>query len=745
MTSPSSSAPLPADAAADAPDAEPKHISLNVRTLDHTTYPISIGSNASVLQLKELVALETGVVFARQRLIFRGRVLKNDQSIAAYALEDGHTLHLVARAESAVDLTSSAGDATTASAAGAPPPAAQQHSNDEPDPTLGAGGGASAAPHAVIGATIAVDGAGVNMPFLSSMIANIMTSAHGALPSGHIVFSDVDPGRAGDGHRASYAHFVTRPSGGGGTAAARREESRARRTRMDVSSSRALGVSSARTRGGGGATATGPATGGSVPSGLANLRARSEQLLATVRSSVENAEYDLMGLEEAQLETTGDTDAAFLQTQLTQLEILLEHFRSRVHLLPVALGELQRRSTTPSAPPQPTQPSVSAIVRTIDTLQNVGESVDILARLARYLFIRHNPGFTGGSLRLNEGDAVSDGARRAPGERRPASHRRRHASSRADGSRGSSTGGNALFSLLERMNESIRGVTTERTGSGSGTSLPADVQAPAAAPLPSLSSASPAAREASSGASVPLGFERRPPFSMANLGLPLGSMVFPISFTDLTASTNSWNLADLVSRVASEVPSSTLFSVLSGDPAAIHQVMAQVGYALVSGVDVPPVSRATIRTWSHAFTTELRQQLRSHGVPAHVLALVDAARQPRLVDNLVRPLEPFVPDLVDFFLRATSASRTAAFGASSADFLATMSRQFVRHLRTFVGGDSEAQRRVLQGLLESFGLDARLAAFAVANFLDWTDNRRRELEGADSAESGPASKRQRGS
>lgn len=498
-------------------------------------------------------------------------------------------------------------------------------------------------------------------------------------------------------------------------------------------------------------------------------------------------EYDLTGLEEAQLERTSDTDAAFLQTQLTQLEIILEQFHSRLHLLPMALRELQRRSTTPAGQlplPDETQPSVASIVRTIDTLQNVGESVDILARLARYLFIRHNPGFTAGSIRLNDGDAVSvssgsaaggtgvavhhttaavsgnavnttelplppsgattpvvpgaDSVRRTPGERRPSSHRRRHTSSRGDSSRGSNTDGNALFSLLERMNESIRGVSAELGGSGSDTA--------SAAPLPSLSSAAPIDREASSGPSVPLGFAQPPPFSMANLGLPLGSMVFPISFTDLTASTNTWNLADLVSRVASEVPSSTLFSVLTGEPVAIHHVMAQIGYALVSGVDVPPVSRATIRTWSHSFTTELRQQLRSHGVPAPVLALVDADRQPRFIDNLVRPLEPFVPDLVDFFLRATSASRTAAFGASSADFLATIARQFVRHVRTFVGGDSDALRRVLQGLLECFGLDTRLAAFAVANLLDWTDTRRRELDDSGSADSsGPANKRQRGS
>lgn len=506
-------------------------------------------------------------------------------------------------------------------------------------------------------------------------------------------------------------------------------------------------------------------------------------------AAVDHVEYNISGLEETQLEATNETDAAFLQTQLTQLEILLEHFRNRLHLLPVALRELQQRSGNPGAQSQPQpQPSVSAIVRTIDTLQNVGESVDILARLARYLFIRHNPGFTGGNIRLNDGDSVSvtsgpsgggtgvsvntatssgatsassadtgaaaaasaagaaaaaafatpaidarDSDRRATSERRASSHRRR-ANARLDASRGSgdnTRSGNALFSLLERMNESIRGATAGLTGSSSGTTSPTPLQS---------------STEAPSSLSLPVAASigQPPQLSMANLGLPLGSMVFPISFTDLNANSTTWNFAELVNRVASEVPTSTLFNVISGEPVAIHQVMAQIGYALVSGTDVPPVSRATIRTWSHSFTTELRQQLRSRGVPVEVLSHIEASRQPRFVDNLIRPLEPFVPDLVDFFLRATSASRTAAFGSSSIDFLSTMSRQFVRHMRTYVGGDGETLRSVLQSLAEYFGLDTRLASFAVANFLDWADSRRRELDSSSgSAESGPANKRRR--
>ncbi|KAF3656405.1 hypothetical protein FXO38_14166 [Capsicum annuum] len=47
--------------------------------------------------LKEQIATVTGVLTEQQRLICRGKVLKDDQLLSAYHVEDGHTLHLVVR------------------------------------------------------------------------------------------------------------------------------------------------------------------------------------------------------------------------------------------------------------------------------------------------------------------------------------------------------------------------------------------------------------------------------------------------------------------------------------------------------------------------------------------------------------------------------------------------------------------------------------------------------------------------
>lgn len=179
-------------------------LSLNVRTLDQMTYPISISSEASVPQLKEAVEIKTGIGFARQRLIFRGKVLKNDQDIRAYALEDGHTLHLVVRAENAALPAAAAPPTATAQQQAAPaarsppfgpvpPPrvgseaGARPRNNDEPDPTIGT----MPSGRVLMGATISVpEGADVSMPFLNSMIANIMSSVQGTMVSGQMFMND---------------------------------------------------------------------------------------------------------------------------------------------------------------------------------------------------------------------------------------------------------------------------------------------------------------------------------------------------------------------------------------------------------------------------------------------------------------------------------------------------------------------------------------------------------------------------
>ncbi|KAL3497320.1 hypothetical protein ACH5RR_040052 [Cinchona calisaya] len=72
-------------------------VEIKIKTLDSQTYTLRVDKCVPVPALKEQIATVTGVLSEQQRLICRGKVLKDDQLLSAYHVEDGHTLHLVVR------------------------------------------------------------------------------------------------------------------------------------------------------------------------------------------------------------------------------------------------------------------------------------------------------------------------------------------------------------------------------------------------------------------------------------------------------------------------------------------------------------------------------------------------------------------------------------------------------------------------------------------------------------------------
>ncbi|KAJ8558525.1 hypothetical protein K7X08_034054 [Anisodus acutangulus] len=72
-------------------------VEIKIKTLDSQTYTLRVDKCVPVPALKEQIATVTGVLTEQQRLICRGKVLKDDQLLSAYHVEDGHTLHLVVR------------------------------------------------------------------------------------------------------------------------------------------------------------------------------------------------------------------------------------------------------------------------------------------------------------------------------------------------------------------------------------------------------------------------------------------------------------------------------------------------------------------------------------------------------------------------------------------------------------------------------------------------------------------------
>uniref|UniRef100_A0A6N2K9E7 Ubiquitin-like domain-containing protein n=1 Tax=Salix viminalis TaxID=40686 RepID=A0A6N2K9E7_SALVM len=73
------------------------NIEIKIKTLDSQTYTLRVDKQMPVPALKEQIASVTGVLSEQQRLICRGKVLKDDQLLSAYHVEDGHTLHMVVR------------------------------------------------------------------------------------------------------------------------------------------------------------------------------------------------------------------------------------------------------------------------------------------------------------------------------------------------------------------------------------------------------------------------------------------------------------------------------------------------------------------------------------------------------------------------------------------------------------------------------------------------------------------------
>ncbi|CAK96679.1 uncharacterized protein An08g09000 [Aspergillus niger] len=111
--------------------AEDAHITFNVKSSNDAKYTLTLPSSTSVSDLKEKLASSeyADTPAERQRLIYSGRVLKDNETLATYNIKDGHTIHLVKSAPSnrppsgAATTTSTSapgGAAATPAAAGVP-------------------------------------------------------------------------------------------------------------------------------------------------------------------------------------------------------------------------------------------------------------------------------------------------------------------------------------------------------------------------------------------------------------------------------------------------------------------------------------------------------------------------------------------------------------------------------------------------------------------------------------------------
>lgn len=83
-------------------DKPVEELSFKVKTSSDNLHAITIPASATVLDLKNKLAdaAYEDVPADRQRLIYSGRVLKNDEPLATYKIKTGNTIHMVKSAAS---------------------------------------------------------------------------------------------------------------------------------------------------------------------------------------------------------------------------------------------------------------------------------------------------------------------------------------------------------------------------------------------------------------------------------------------------------------------------------------------------------------------------------------------------------------------------------------------------------------------------------------------------------------------
>ncbi|EDK44145.1 deubiquitination-protection protein dph1 [Lodderomyces elongisporus NRRL YB-4239] len=103
-------------------------ITITIKSSGDQKFEVTFDPKITVLELKELIATKSSTPAASQRLIYSGKVLKDDQTVESYKVQNSHTVHLV-RSSTASSSSSSTASTAAAAAAAASAPQQQQQSS----------------------------------------------------------------------------------------------------------------------------------------------------------------------------------------------------------------------------------------------------------------------------------------------------------------------------------------------------------------------------------------------------------------------------------------------------------------------------------------------------------------------------------------------------------------------------------------------------------------------------------------
>lgn len=70
-------------------------ITVNVKSSNDQKYSITIDTSKTVLEFKKAIAEKCDTAAERQRLIYAGKVLKDNDTLETYKIAEGNTVHMV--------------------------------------------------------------------------------------------------------------------------------------------------------------------------------------------------------------------------------------------------------------------------------------------------------------------------------------------------------------------------------------------------------------------------------------------------------------------------------------------------------------------------------------------------------------------------------------------------------------------------------------------------------------------------
>lgn len=93
---------------------------ITVKLINNESFTINIDPHASIVAVKGKLKETIGIAENRQRLIYRGQVLKDECFLHDYQIRGGHVLHMVARPEIVTNYNSADSSSSTPANASSP-------------------------------------------------------------------------------------------------------------------------------------------------------------------------------------------------------------------------------------------------------------------------------------------------------------------------------------------------------------------------------------------------------------------------------------------------------------------------------------------------------------------------------------------------------------------------------------------------------------------------------------------------